>query len=780
MRRSIGLLWYTVSFLTNHFILNATIIGVGVTVRIILSRLSKLFVIPTFTEEATSPAVARPLYITLGVLFIASLSLGVWGILRNGELTGGKVISFVLSVPFGLLFWAMSRGHIKPVRLLIPVLLWATLTASIMLDDGIRAVDTVGFALVLVLAGMFIGAQAVWGFGVLCLTSVTAVYLAELNGWVQTSYGVMVQIDDLTILIVILLLVIFVTYYAINFLEQSTLQARNDARLLALRNQELRDVQTSLQARTAELAGLNTQLRAEIQERQQIEHALRQSEGMNRAILDYMPDMILRIDKNGVFQEYSPSRNMLPIVSPEFFIGKSMVEIMPPHVAEPGTQAIRQAIATNEMQFFEYALPGDDGGEHIYESRNIPIGNDEVITIVRDITDERHAEQAALQTQKLESIGLLAGGIAHDFNNLLTGMLGQNSLALAKLPPDSPARRHLERAVVSAKRAADLTRQLLAYAGKGQFLVEPIDLNQLVHEGTGLLETVLPKQAVLTLDLMPSLPTVEADRGQIQQVLMNLVINASEALGGQAGTVKIRTYVRWVTNEMHSNDHVLPEAIVPGRYVCLEVQDTGRGMDMAEQRRIFDPYYSTKGQGRGLGLSATLGIIRSYHGYLVLNSVQGVGTRFQIYWPAGQVINPVLETAVDRTVPHEGTILIIDDEESVRQAAGEILGLFGYDVLTAADGLSGIDLYQQRQDAVDLVLLDMHMPIMNGTETFASLRRIQPTVSVLFSSGFTELSASEILQGDRVDFLQKPYDVDKLITKVQQMLAGATAKSGGS
>ncbi len=755
------------------------LVGAGVTVKTIFSRLSKLFIIPAFTEEATSPPVARPLYVTLGVLFIASFSLGVWGIWRNGEMTGGKLISFILSIPFGLLFWAMRRGQVRPVRLLMPVLLWVTLTASIMLDDGIRAVDSVGFALVLVLAGMFISAQAVWGFGLLCLLSVTAVYFAELQGWVQTSYGTMVQIDDLIILTVILLLVIFITYYAINFLEQSTLQARNDARLLALRNQELREVQTSLQARTAELAGLNTQLRAEIQERQQIEHALQQSVGMNRAILDYMPDMILRIDRDGVFREYSPSRNMPPIVSPDMFLNKSMADILPPAVAEPGIRAIRQAVATNEIQFFEYALPGDDGGEHIFESRNIPIGNEEVLTIVRDVTDERHAEQAALQTQKLESIGLLAGGIAHDFNNLLTGMLGQNSLALAKLPLDSPARRHLERAVVSAKRAADLTRQLLAYAGKGQFLVEPIDLNQLVHEGTGLLETVLPKQAQLTLDLMPSLPTVEADRGQIQQVLMNLVINASEALDGQAGTVQIRTYVQQVTGDMHTNDHVLPEAVMPGRYVCLEVRDTGRGMDMEQQRRIFDPYYSTKGQGRGLGLSATLGIIRGYQGYLVLHSVPGVGTRFQIYWPAGKIIDPTMETAVNPVTTHEGTILIIDDEESVRQAAGEILGLFGYDVLAAADGLSGIELYQRQQDAVDLVLLDMHMPVMNGAETFNGLRRIRPAVPVLFSSGFTELTATDILQGDRVDFLQKPYDVDKLITKVQQMLAGTNAKSGG-
>lgn len=751
--------------------------GVGVNVKPILSRLSKLFIIPSFTEEATSPAVARPLYITLGVLFVASFSLGTWGILRNGELTGGKVISFVLSVPFGLLFWAMRRGHHKPVRLLMPVLLWVTLTASIMLDDGIRAVDSVGFALVLVLAGMFIGARAVLGVGLLCLLSITAVYFAELNGWVQTRYGIIVQSDDLIILIVILLLLIFITYYAINFLEHSILQARNDARLLSHRNQELRDVQHSLQTRTSELATLNNQLLQEIQERRQVEQALSQSLGLNKAILDYMPDMILRIDKNGTFLDYSPSRNMAPIVSPAMFLGKRMADVLPPHVAAPGTQAVRQAVATNEIQFFEYSLPVEGEGEHIFESRNIPIGNDEVLTIVRDVTDERRAEQAALQTQKLESIGLLAGGIAHDFNNLLTGMLGQNSLALTKLPPDSPARRHLERAVVSAKRAADLTRQLLAYAGKGQFLVESINLNKLVQEVADLLETVLPKQAVLELDLIKHLPPIEADQGQIQQVLMNLVINASEALNEQAGKVQIQTSVQYVTADLHSSEQILPETIVPGNYVCLEVSDTGRGMSVEEQRRIFDPYYSTKGQGRGLGLSATLGIIRGYHGFLSLHSTPGEGTRFQVYWPAGQEVEVATETAVTPSLPITGTILIIDDEATVRQAAKEILELFGYQVLTASDGRIGIECYQQQHGQVDLVLLDMHMPIMNGAETFTHLRQIQPNVPILFSSGFTELSASDILQGDRVDFLQKPYDVAKLIDKIQQMLTKPTSEN---
>lgn len=736
----------------------------------IFSRLSKYFIVPSFPEEGTSPPITRPLYIMLGILLATSLSLGIWGIWRDNVITSGKIISLVLSIPFGLMLIAMRRGYVRQVRTLIPILLWAALTTTILLDDGIRDVDTMGFALVLVLAGMFIGAEAVWGLGLLCLVSITAVYAAERTGWVQSSYSTPANLGELTTLFTILLLLTFVTHYTIRFLEYSVLQARTDTQLLAHRNQELRELHHSLQTRTAELATLNEQLRQEIQERNQIKQALLQSEELNKAILDYMPDMILRIDKNGIFLDYSPSRNMPPMVAPEMFIGKSMSDILPPPVSVPGIHAVQQAILTNQMQYFEYALPIEGDGEHIYETRNIPIGNEQVLTIVRDVTNDRRAEQAALQTQKLESIGLLAGGIAHDFNNLLTGMLGQNSLALAKLPSDSPARRHLERAVVSAKRAADLTRQLLAYAGKGQFLVEPINLNKLVQEVAGLLETVLPKQAILQLDLFDKLPSIEADRGQIQQVLMNLVINASEALHEQAGTVKIRTFVQRVTADMHSSDQVLPEAIVAGHYVCLAVEDTGRGMSAEEQRRIFDPYYSTKGQGRGLGLSATLGIIRGYHGFLTLHSVVDEGTRFQVFWPVGKEGEVVSETAVSLPLPTSSTILIIDDEESVRVAAREILELFGFQVLTAPDGQSGVELYKQQQHKIDLILLDMLMPVMNGAETFANLRQMQPNLPILFSSGFTELSASDILQGQGVDFLQKPYDVDKLINKVQQLL----------
>ncbi|MEM7115372.1 MAG: response regulator [Chloroflexota bacterium] len=675
-----------------------------------------------------------------------------------------------MALLLGLLYLALRLNYFKLVHYLLPLLIWLALTCMIAIEDGIRDVNVAGFGLVLVLAGLLISARAVLVFGVLCLGSTTAAYLAERSGWLETAYMMPSQIDDWGVLSTLLGMTTFLTYYAVTYLEQIAEQAQQDAALLTQRNQELSEMQISLEGRTAELFSLNSQLQNEVVERQQVEQVLHQNQGLVRAILDYMPDMILQLDKDGNFIDYSPARNMAPMVPPEMFIGRNMADILPPEVAIPGIRAIQEAIETNEMQFFEYSLE-ENGETLIFESRNIPVDKERVLTIVRDVTDERHAEQAALQTQKLESIGLLAGGIAHDFNNLLTGMLGQNSLALAKLSPDAPVRRHLEKSVVSAKRAADLTRQLLAYAGKGQFLIEPIDLNKLVYEGTGLLETVLPKQATLSLDLAEDLPMIEADRGQIQQVMMNLVINASEAIDEPSGQVVVRTYLETITAVSTTTDLILPEAIAPGTYVCLEVNDTGRGLDREAQERIFDPYFSTKGQGRGLGLSATLGIIRSYNGYLRLHSTVGKGTRFQIYWPATNLTQAATKTAVVSTVATKATILIIDDELDVRQAAGEILELQGYQIYEAADGMSGLDLFKTLADKIDLVLLDMHMPVMNGADTLLALRQIKPQIPVILSSGYTEHATIDSLQTQQIDFLQKPYDIDALLNKVQTVLA---------
>ena len=401
----------------------------------------------------------------------------------------------------------------------------------------------------------------------------------------------------------------------------------------------------------------------------------------------------------------------------------------------------------------------DDNGQSIY------------CMVARDITERIQAEARLRQTQKLESIGLLAGGIAHDFNNLLTGILGQTSLALDKLSPDQPAWDNINKAVVSVKRGADLTRQLLAYAGRGQFQIEAIDLNQLIQDNASLLETGLISQADLQLSLAPNLAAIEADRGQIQQIVMNLVINAAEAIITEQDAVTVSTQevmVKPSDTQLYVGGDTLP----PGRYVCLQVSDTGSGMDKETLARIFDPFFTTKERGTGLGLSATLGIVRSHGGGLQVTSQVGQGTTFKILFPASsRIVSQEILPPMSNGAIVKGSVLVIDDEKSVREVVRDILEMNHLQIFVAQNGQVGVEMFTAHRAEINVVLLDMQMPVMNGAETFQALRTIDPTVKIILSSGYNENEATQRFVGqDLAAFLQKPYDLDELVAKVYASL----------
>jgi two-component system, cell cycle sensor histidine kinase and response regulator CckA len=386
----------------------------------------------------------------------------------------------------------------------------------------------------------------------------------------------------------------------------------------------------------------------------------------------------------------------------------------------------------------------------------------------------QQAEEAMRQAQKLESLGVLAGGIAHDFNNLLVAMLGQTSLAMEQLPAESSARSHIEKAVGAARRAADLTRQLLAYSGRGQFQVLPINLNTLIQENLHLFEVAIPKNVRLVSNLAESLPFIDGDVGQMQQVIMNLVINAAEAIGRNLGTVRVTTDTYYITSaDVHLWKYI-GSPLTSGLYVTLSVQDNGSGMDAATLSKIFDPFFTTKVTGRGLGLAAVLGIVRGHKGGLRVESEVGKGTTFTLYLPVS-VAQPTTPTITDREqvpmVTH-GLVLVIDDEKPVREAVTDILEAEGITVIAARDGRAGLALYRERQADVGLVLLDLSMPGLSGEETFHELRRISPNVSIILSSGYQQSEVTRRFAGQGlVSFLQKPYDVDALIQEVGRHLA---------
>ena len=405
---------------------------------------------------------------------------------------------------------------------------------------------------------------------------------------------------------------------------------------------------------------------------------------------------------------------------------------------------------------------------------------------VTDITARKAAEEQRLQmerqmqqTQKLESLGVLAGGIAHDFNNLLTIILGNASLALDELSSMSPARDSLRAIEKTALRAAELCRQMLAYSGQGRFVIETLQLDELISEMVSLFKASLSKKALLNLNLANTLPSLRGDPSQIRQVVMNLVINAAEALGERSGVVTVSTGVMECRPDDLTGAY-REERLAQGVYIWLEVSDTGCGMDPEIRRRIFEPFFTTKFTGRGLGLSAVLGIVRGHQGALQVTSALGRGTTFKVLFPAAPPVGP-------QSIPPAraslgawqgiGTVLLVDDEDSVRTLGARMLERIGFQALVASDGQEALELYQVRREEIVLVLLDLTMPYMDGEETFRQLLRLDPQVRVVMTSGYTENEMAPRFTGQRVcGFLEKPYTLEALTHCLREALELETEK----
>ncbi|WP_224981981.1 LytS/YhcK type 5TM receptor domain-containing protein [Geomonas agri] len=382
----------------------------------------------------------------------------------------------------------------------------------------------------------------------------------------------------------------------------------------------------------------------------------------------------------------------------------------------------------------------------------------------RDITERKRAmeerlklEQQLLHAQKLESLGVLAGGIAHDFNNILTSILGNADLALMRINPESPAIDNLYNIVKASARAADLAKQMLAYSGKGKFVIGNHDINDLLEEMLHILKVSISKKAMLRLNLTHPLPPIEADATQIRQIIMNLVINASEAMGDESGMITITTG-SMQCDRSYLKDVWLDENITDGLYVFIEVADTGCGMSKETLAKLFDPFFTTKFTGRGLGMAAVLGIVRGHKGAVKVYSEPGKGSTFKILLPASSKPADTFDhdTECDDW-KGSGTVLLVDDEESVRGIGSEMLKEMGFDVVTATDGREAIDNYRSRPD-IRFVILDLTMPRMGGEQCFRELRALNPNVKVIMSSGFGELEVTEAFAGKGLSgFIQKPY-----------------------
>ncbi len=548
------------------------------------------------------------------------------------------------------------------------------------------------------------------------------------------------------------------------------------------------DLEQRVHSRTSELREANRHLEEQVSERERAELALRESERRYRSLVESAPEAIFVLSmESGRFIEVNENALRLFKLSREELLRKGPLDLSPELQADqqPSAEAAAKLIQRaleGEALTFEWLHRDGEGTEIPCEIRLVRLPSSQAKLVRGSATDirprkqaekERHELEAQVQhSQKLESLGVLAGGIAHDFNNLLTPILGHSDLALSKLPPTSPVIEHVEYIQTSSLRAAKLCQQMLAYSGKGQFVVRSFNLSSLVEEMRHLLQTVIPKNVAAEFNLAENLPPIEADSVQIQQIFLNLVTNASDAIGDESGFISITTGSIEVSAD-YLYEAVWDESLAPGLYTYVEVTDSGAGMDDETQSRVFEPFFTTKEMGRGLGLAAVLGIVRAHHGTIKIYSEVGRGSTFKVLLPCTEKSEEPLEEEIPSSADWRGsgTVLVIDDEEAVRMVATRMLEAKGFRVLAAGDGVEALEMFQKNRDPITAVLLDLSMPKMGGEEVFKELRKLQPDIPVIMSSGYNEKDVTRRFVGKNLTgFVQKPYREANLMGILRQIL----------
>jgi PAS domain S-box-containing protein len=521
--------------------------------------------------------------------------------------------------------------------------------------------------------------------------------------------------------------------------------------------------------------------------RRRSEEALREKDAFIQALLDTSKDWIWAIDEKGNHTYSNPAIRVILGWEPQDLVGKSSLDFIceedRARAAEEVGRCLTERRGWNGLIF---RWRHRDGSYRYLESNSVPALNPEGALVGfrgvdRDITDRMKTEAERLELerrllhgQKLESLGVLAGGIAHDFNNLFMAILGNLELAQADLPCGSAPWESIEQATQASRRATDLTREMLAYSGRGRFLIERLEVNALVRGNAALFRAAISHKVTLDLRLTKAAAVIEADPGQVQQVIMNLITNASEAIGDRPGTISLTTGAMDF-DETALAPNLLADKARPGRFVYLEVKDDGCGMDENTLQRLFDPFFTTKFTGRGLGMSAVLGIMRGHKGAIMVNSAPGRGTSIQVLFPEAPAgSSPVVQDSglPAARLPALGLrlVLVADDDEAVRRLCLGFFKRLQVSVLGAADGEQALTILDERRDEVDFVLLDLTMPRMDGVTAFRRMRTIRPDLRVVLTSGYDEQEALQRFAGEGLaGFLQKPFSLSELTDKILQL-----------
>jgi two-component system, cell cycle sensor histidine kinase and response regulator CckA len=524
-------------------------------------------------------------------------------------------------------------------------------------------------------------------------------------------------------------------------------------------------------------------IREEIRQKEIAQKSFSESETLLKTIFDTAEDFIFIKDRNGRYVAGNPAMARMINKSPSDFIGKSYNDfIESPSCLEVVEFDDNEVLKGNKIE--RETTCNVLGVEKIASTLKVPIVEEDgsisgICGIGRDVTLRRKEEKQKkilekrmLQSQKLESLGIISGGIAHDFNNLLVGILGNASLIQMEENLPESCHNNAEDIISSAEKASEFCDQLLTYSGKGHFNLEPTSLNDSISEILKIMEKVISKKVSLITNLESGLPNIKSNSSQIQQIIMNLITNASESFGEEEGTITIKTGKMHASKEYVDSSY-LQDDLPAGEYLYVDVIDTGCGMDKESITQLFDPFFSTKFAGRGLGMTTTLGIVRSHQGAIFVESNPGEGTLFRILFPVtNQPVNKKSSPKKDHNFGNDpGTILVIDDVEAVLNVTRIALELENFKVLTAKDGQEGLEVIKKQHEEISLILLDLTMPKLNGKELIDYLTLTHSEIPIILSSGYdSEEVLTEKTMQAIAGFLKKPYTVQGLLHEVHQAL----------